>query len=551
MIQTHRPIGQVVLFFIGGIVIGIQIPSSLAFLIAAGILILLFSALSLLFLRRQEFSCVFLLIAFSFLGMLAVGNARMLSVDDIAHNIEHPVYASVIVEGVIVSDVRHSFFRNTRKTSFTLVVMGEREPGGPVPSSGTGPPAPESALFAKRSGKIIVDIFRDVNLNYGDRIQVEGRLHRPFRFSNDSRFSYENYLRQRGIWLILSVKKITPVTVLNSNQANFLQTVALKLRQRAQKILTEYLSVNAAGIVNALILGERYDIAKEIKNLFVQTGTAHILAISGFNVGIAAFLIFLMLKIMRFSRRWQYILTMMVLIAYAFLTGGQPPVVRATIMAVVFLLGFLLEKESEPLNALALAAMVLLLGNPFNLFDVGFQLSFISVFFIIRFYSRVWAKIARTIHDNTPKILIYILQSLIVSIIAYGGVAGLIAYYFNIVTPITILANVIIIPLTSLITVLGIGLLVIGMMFPYGAGFFAICLKASLSGLIGVAWLFSQVPGAYFYIRLITLWQVLAYYLSIGIGIGIYSCLKIYYTHTNQLWPQILQKSPLHPRSGD
>ena len=88
--------------------------------------------------------------------------------------------------------------------------------------------------------------------------------------------------------------------------------------------------------MEGFLLGDRYNIPRHINDLFQMAGVVHILAISGFNVGIVAYVIFLFLKMFPLGRRWHYILTILILIVYAVLTGGQPPVVRATIMAVVF-----------------------------------------------------------------------------------------------------------------------------------------------------------------------------------------------------------------------
>ena len=153
----------------------------------------------------------------------------------------------------------------------------------------------------------------------------------------------------------------------------------------------------------------------------------HILAISGFNVGIVAYVIFLFLKIFPLGRRGHYILTILILIVYAVLTGGQPPVVRATIMAVVFLAGFILEREPESINTLSCAALFILLVNPVNLFDVGFQLSFVSVLAIIVFYPKCVSVFAKFGDKTSSKskavaagmsVLRYIGQSFVLSFCA-------------------------------------------------------------------------------------------------------------------------------------
>ena len=244
--------------------------------------------------------------------------------------------------------------------------------------------------------------------------------------------------------------------------------------------------------MQALLLGDRYNIPASIEELFQYSGVVHILAISGFNISIVAGLIFIFLKLLPIPRKGQYLLTIGLVILYAFMTGGRPSVVRAAIMATVFLAGFVVERETETLNNLALAAGIILLMNPSNLFDVGFQLSFLSVFAIISLYPRLMEICDHWVPENKSRLLRYIFQSLAVSLAASWGVSGLIAYYFHIVTPIALWTNLIVIPLVSVITALGLGLLLMGVVLPAAAFMFAACIKVLLNLMVGVVFLSVQ-----------------------------------------------------------
>lgn len=215
--------------------------------------------------------------------------------------------------------------------------------------------------------------------------------------------------------------------------------------------------------------------------------------------------------------RAQYILTIVLLVFYALLTGGQPSVVRATIMATIFLSSFLVERELDVLNSLAGAALIILLCNPLNLFDVGFQLSFVSVWAIILFYGLFLNLLFKRIPILQRKPWRYFAQSLAVSLSAWLGVAGLIAYYFNIITPITILANLFIIPISSLLIALGLGLLWMGFFLPSWGFVFALCIKVLINLMIACVFVFSQIPFAYFCLESVSLTQVIIYYMSISI----------------------------------
>ena len=104
------------------------------------------------------------------------------------------------------------------------------------------------------------------------------------------------------------------------------------------------------------------------------------------------------------------------------------------------------------------------------------------------------------------------MSSLVLSITAWLGVAGLIAYYFDIVTPVTILANLVVVPLSAALVVLGVGLVMVGMVFPLLAQCFATCIKFVLNVMIFGIYLFDQFPFAHFYLKNISYWYVIVYY---------------------------------------
>ena len=150
-----------------------------------------------------------------------------------------------------------------------------------------------------------------------------------------------------------------------------------------REVIVKNLSPFSAGILNALILGDRQDLSSYLLDILMNLGTIHIIAISGFNVGIVAFIILLILKIIKIPRKPRYILTILLLIVYCILTGASPPVMRATVMAIIFLCAYFFEREVNIYNSLSLATLIILAVNPWQLFEISFQLSFLSVVSIV------------------------------------------------------------------------------------------------------------------------------------------------------------------------
>ena len=501
--RTHRPLLWVTLCFGSGILLGACVPLPIFIAYGSAAVCLILSFLS--FHKSRGF-LGFIFIAFVLLGLIHFRTHKILPAQHISQIAKFYYGAPVFLEGVVVSDVEQRQRGNARKTIFRLEVRRLKGTRG----------------WQKSRGEVLVNLFRGENIFYGDYLAIEGKLHKPFNFSSDNRFSYRDYLDRKGIKYILSVKKQGRVEVLGKNRGSPIHQYVIRCKHRLSAILAAHFVGAEKGIMEGFLLGDRYNIPQHINELFQMAGVVHILAISGFNVGIVAYATFLFLKMFPLGRRGHYLLTILILIAYAVLTGAQPPVVRATIMAAVFLAGFILEREPESVNTLACAALLILFLNPVNLFDVGFQLSFVSVLAIIVFYPKcvsVFSKLddksaerGKTI-GAVMSVLKYIGQSFILSFCAYGGVAVMVAYYFELVTPVAILANLVVIPLSSLIVVLGLGVLLTGLVLPTATFLFADCIRVLLALMVKTVFWCVQIPGAYFRVASFPAWVMIVYYL--------------------------------------
>jgi len=492
--KSRRPLLIITIIFILGILTQSYVNVAFSLTACAALASLVLGAI--LF-KNKTISTIFIVLFFFSLGMLLFKNAKGSDVRDIARVSRYYRGKAAFIEGVVVSDIETRDFYKTKKLSFILDVTRLKTKWG----------------WRSKTGKILVHVFGQRHLAYGDYLRLEGKIYGAFNFKTDSRFSYKDYLFRKGIKVLMSVKKASPIEVLEKGRASRVKALALALKSKAKNIFKENLSPNEAALIQAIILGDRYEIPKHVRELFVVTGTAHILAISGLHVGIVAFLIFLFLKLVPMPRKLRPLLTIIILAFYALLTGARPSVVRATVMATIFLSSMLVEREVDLINSLCLAALLILTFNPLNLFDVGFQLSFVSVLSIISFYPLMENLLIGK--RDMPRFVKRILQALSVSLAAWLGVAGLIAYYFQIVTPITILANLFVIPCISVVVALALGLLMVAAVLPFAAFAFAACLKVSLNIMVAGIFLFSHVPGASFTISFMNAIAVGIYYLFV------------------------------------
>jgi len=198
-----------------------------------------------------------------------------------------------------------------------------------------------------------------------------------------------------------------------------------------------------------------------------------------------------MVGVLPCSRRMKYSLVLLLLVGYVFMTGSRVSVIRAVIMVGCLYTALMIERESDSLNALGLAAIIIFMMNPMTVFQVGFQLSFLSVLSILMILpqSDNWLVLWTGWNKR-------FMQSMMVSMAAWLGTFGLVAYYFGIITPIAIVANMVIVPMMSVVVVLSAGLLVTSVI-PLLASSFAFCLKVVLNVMAACAYLLSHIPGAY------------------------------------------------------
>lgn len=223
---------------------------------------------------------------------------------------------------------------------------------------------------------------------------------------------------------------------------------------KIDEVISELYPQKVKGIVKALLTGDRSEISTHDKNNFSISGTAHILAVSGLHVGIISAIIFLILGPIR--NHWiKLIVFSIAIFLFVILTGFQPSGIRAALMAIFVMMGFVLEREIAPLNIFALAILLAIIFEPTIIIKVGFQMSFMAVLTIIMFYNTFYQKLS-LFFNKKNRIANFINSSLSITLSASIGVSPVIAYYFGIYSVISVFANLIIIPLMSLAMVFSI-----------------------------------------------------------------------------------------------
>ncbi|MFA5410876.1 MAG: ComEC/Rec2 family competence protein [Candidatus Omnitrophota bacterium] len=444
---------------------------------------------ALVFLRQIKKSSLFILATVFFLGAVLLRNSQTLPDCHIARLAPYKS-ENLPVIGVIDNDPAYQ-----GKNIFFVLKVERIETAG---------------FWQKACGRVLVRVFRKGDFSYGNRVFLKGNLSRPVSFSK-AKFNYRDYLRRRGIYFILSVKKKNLVKRLEQDRGNPISSLAFRARRKMKDIIARNLSPFSAGILNAVILGERQGLPIYIRDSLMKSGTVHIIAISGLHLGIASFIILLILKIIKVPRKPRYILTILLLIFYCIITGAKLPVVRATAMASALLSAYFLKREIDIYNSLSIAALIILWINPWQLFEVSFQLSFLSVLSI------VWLspKIKSVFPVKLEKIpwARFLILAFSVSSAAWLGLLPLTAYYFRIFSPVTVLANMIIVPYMTIIVASGFSLVLIGILIPCLSYISAASNELFILILFKINSLLVAIPGAYLKLPEISFACVLFYYL--------------------------------------
>jgi ComEC/Rec2-related protein len=221
--------------------------------------------------------------------------------------------------------------------------------------------------------------------SYGDRIIAQGKFYVPTHPLNPGEFDFGAYLQRQNVYLNFRTHRDVPAMVTAQNQGNPVVAIAIAARHRILRALEEGLQddMEVAQTIQGMILGARAETNPALKKLFRETGTIHLFAASGLQVGLFTGLAWSCLRYIRLPRQWLGLAIVPVAIAYCALTGFYPATVRATVMAVFMAVGVSLERPVTTVNSLCGSGLLILTHDTQELFQTGFQLSFVAVFAIM------------------------------------------------------------------------------------------------------------------------------------------------------------------------
>jgi competence protein ComEC len=346
-------------------------------------------------------------------------------------------------------------------------------------------------------------------LKKGDKLVLVSELNRIVNKGNPGEFDAAKYWGDKGIGLI-SFASEDQYEVLKGPGMNLVDQLTSGVREYCMRTIKTHFKGQEAAVLAAIVLGEKSLLDTETKENFKNTGAMHVLAVSGLHIGLILYLLmFVLERFSKFINRRTALLSLILFFwFYAFLTGSSPSVVRAVFMFSMLVVSQFVSRKYDPLNILFFTAFVLMVFDPYVLYDIGFQLSYLAMFGIFVFYKPIYYSF-----EVSNYWLRKGWEGTAIGFAAQIMTTPLSLYYFNQFPNYFIVSNLGLMITSGLILGMGIAFLV----FARIPGF-NLLLVAILNGVLWTTnWFLSWVeswPGAVAYGFTMNIWQVIL----IGLG---------------------------------
>ena len=355
-------------------------------------------------------------------------------------------------------------------------------------------------------------------VRYGDEVQLFGVAEPLSGPRNPGEFDMRAYLARRDIHHSLVVRYPENGKILSRGGGSRVMRAAQASRSWMQAALARGLedSPDLNGLISGMVLGVRDETPDEIEEQFQQTGTLHLFAVSGLNVAMVATLLWAIASALRLPRKWAIAFIILALFFYAAVTGLNASSIRAALMAAMLLGGFFFDRKVLAPNSVAAAAVVLLCFDTNQLFSTGFQLSFTVVIAIFVLAAPIFRLLVRWSEPDPflPKNLLRRGQRIwqsgwralaggaSVSLAAWIGSLPLILPYFYLITPVSLFANLVVVPLAFLVLAVGLMSLLVIPFAPSVAVIFNNANWTLAAAILGAVGLFARAPAGHFYLEL-------------------------------------------------
>lgn len=367
-----------------------------------------------------------------------------------------------------------------------------------------------------------------LHVGVGDRVEVSGRLISPRGPTNPGAHDYRDYLQRQGVRSLVDCDHPNGVKLVTAEATGRIARWRSELRVECERIFVRDLDPRTVPLAVSLLLGERSQLPSDVRDAFAQSGTMHLLAISGLHVGILAGLLLVGCRLLNLSVLQTTLVVLIGIAAYAFVTNLRPPVIRASVLAVVMAAGWPAYRSVGAVNLVAVCGLIVLLINPTDLFDVGTQLSFLAVIAIGSAASFIAQERNRPDEDSllrtlfTPRdgvwstLLRLLAEGYVVTAAIWLFTLPLTAACFHIAAPVGFVINVLLIPYVAFVLGLGFCTMVCGMLLPWFVSAPALLFDLSLHGLLKVVDAAAALQLGHVHLSGPPTWWLIVFYLTLA-----------------------------------
>lgn len=337
-------------------------------------------------------------------------------------------------------------------------------------------------------------------------VRLSGIFENQPLYKNNYLLYYDRFMLKDGVDGIFTVDYNSNIESQNCTQ-RYISKIAFNTKTRIERIIDKYVDSKSSPIMKGVLLGDTASIEEEDFELYKKSGIVHIFAVSGYNILLIYYILSMMLS---FLKKHPYLKTFIiigVLGFYTVMTGASSSIIRAFVMADVLLIGKVINRKSDHLTSLAFAALIILTVNPFELLNIGFQLSFISVLCIILLLPKL-SKIKLPINEKIKNLFMVPLSVQI-------GIMPILILNFNNLSTLSIIINALIIPLFSIFTILGIFLCFVNLISVSLASFTGVVVNFLGNAIKSIINVLGAIPYSNLNLISLNFLEILLYYAAI------------------------------------
>ena len=361
----------------------------------------------------------------------------------------------------------------------------------------------------------------------GDYICMSGTVSVPDSAANPGTFDQYIYLRNKGYYLCIS----NGIIESGNHRPYSIEGFLYGIKNRCTKIIDNSFDSESAGIVKAMLVADKSTLDKNIKKLYSENGIAHIMAISGVHVAIIGMTLYGFLRKLKIGRLISGTFSIAIIILYGIMTGMSSSTERAVIMLILSIAAEYFGRKTDAPTSMGFAMIIMVLGNPYVILDAGFQLSFAAITGVtvvapqLRKLLRMFKCFIKEADEKKKqkhkkimslrKMIIKLIDALVVGIASFITTTPVIIYYYYQFPPYSILINLIVIPLVSLVVGGSILVVLTGLFFTGAAVVMTYPVRLILFGYKYLCIFASGLPGASVLVGHISIGMVFVYYLSV------------------------------------